>query len=309
MSPRLRLGLVIARRVAILIALMVILVRPTAGEADVPTQVADVEVVVVLDRTRSMAALDYDGDQPRIDGARADLEQLARSLPGARFGLLTYGLDVQFELPFTTDVNAFTSAMETMQLESPTGGVGSSLDRPRQQLVDILTDAQEQRPDRRRMIVFVSDGERTMDGNTASYDEVGELVAGGLVLGYGTTEGAPMPAGDDLDEPGELVQDPSTGEDAISKADPDALRELAGQLGVDYVARTEPGGMAALADEFEATYVPGGDDDQERAQNEVTWIAGLALLPLVLLELRSGWRALWTSRSALAGRRGKGGRG
>lgn len=308
MNPRLRLALVIVRRVAILVALMVILVRPTAGEADVPTQVADVEVVVVLDRTRSMAALDYDGKQPRIDGARADLEELAAELPGARFGLLTYGLDVQFELPFTTDVNAFTAAMETIQLESPTGGVGSSLDRPRQQLVDILTDAQEQRPDRRRMIVFVSDGERTMDGDTKSYDEVGDLVAGGLVLGYGTTKGAPMPAGDNLKDDDEFVQDPSTGTDAISKADPDALRELAGQLGVEFVERTEPGGMAEFADEFEATYVPGEDDDQVRAENEVTWIAGLALFPLALLELRSGWRALWTSRNALAGDRGKGGR-
>lgn len=304
-SPTARTGLVVARRIGIALAFIAILLQPGFGQAKVPTRVADIEVLVVVDRTRSMAALDYDGE-PRLDGVRADLEALAEALPTARIGLLTYGFDVQLELPFTNDINAFTAAVDTLRLESPTGGAGSSVDRPKAQLLDVLERAEQQYPDRRRMLVFVSDGERTTDGDPSSLAEVADHVAGGAVLGYGTTDGARMPAADDLSDKDGYVQDPATDQDAISRADPDALRELADQFEVPYVDRSAPGkgeSMAKVAKSFKASYTPEGAEDAERAAHDLTWVAGLVLLALVLLELRAGWQAVWTSRSVLGGRR------
>lgn len=294
-----RLALVLARRAAIVVALVLVLLHPGFGRAEVPTQVADVQVLVVVDRTRSMAAEDYDGHRPRIEGVRADLKALARDLPGARFALMTFGYDTRLELPYSDDVNAFDAGLDTLTLERPTAGIGSSTDRPKQEMIQVLSAAREQYPDRRQVVVFVSDGENTARQPPTSMAEVGRFVQGGVVLGYGTTRGGPMPNADDLSGSDGFIVDPRTGTTAVSHEDPRALRRLAGQLGVPFVQRDHPGGMAAIARSFKAGYVAAGSGEDATATHDLTWVAGLLLLGLVLGELRAGWRALWTTRRAL----------
>ncbi len=287
------------RRVAIVLAFVAVLLRPGIGEQDAPTQVADIEVLLVVDRTRSMAALDGRGGEPRILGAQEDLVALTEALPGARFGLITFGTGARLELPFTTDATTVVTAVETLRLEGEYAGSGSRADTPLALMTDVLERSADQYPDRRRFVVFVGDGENTADGEQASYAELGDLVEGGAVLGYGTEAGARMPSADDLSPDEGYVYDFDAGEDAVSHADPDNLRTVADQLGATYAARTEAGGMDAVADGFEAAYTADVDEDRP-AKHDLTWVAGLVLLALLLLELRSGWRAVWTSRAALA---------
>lgn len=290
-------ALVLARRFAIVVALVVVLLQPGFGTRAAPGQVADIEILVVVDRTRSMAALDYQGG-PRIYGAQADLTALAEALPGARFALLTYGSEVELELPFTSDGLTFGTAVETLRLEGPFDGSGSAADRPLDAMRDILERADEQHPDRRRMVVLVGDGENTTGSDQRSFEELEDLVDGGIVLGYGTDEGARMPEADDLSEEDGYVYDQDRGEDAISRIDEDNLQTIADQLAIDYTHRTAPGGMDAIAADFEATYAY-DESDGAPAEHDLTWVFGLLLLALVLLELRSWWRALWTSHTAL----------
>ncbi len=291
-------ALVLARRIGIVVALVLVLLQPGFGTRAAPTQLSDIEVLVVVDRTRSMAALDYQGG-PRIYGAQRDLAELADALPGARFALLTYGSVVELELPFTSDATTFGTAIETLRLEGPFDGSGSLADRPLEAMREILERADEQHPDRRRMVVFVSDGENTADGEQASFSELEDLVDGGVVLGYGTEEGAKMPEADNLSTEDGYVYDQDKGEDAISRIDEDNLETIAAELDIDYAHRTEPGGMRALADDFESSYALDEGADAP-AEHDLTWLFGLILLGLVLLELRSWWRALWTSHTALA---------
>lgn len=300
MSPTRASALLVARRIGIAVAFVLVLLRPGVGQADVATQLADVDVLVVLDRTRSMAALDHDGRQPRITGAQADLDALAEELPGARFALLTFGAEARLTLPFTTDVAAFGAAVETLDLERPREGDGSSASRPVSEVVTVLERAAEQRPERRRIVVFVGDGEDTApDDGDQSFEDVAELVVGGAVLGYGTTEGASMPAGDDLDDDEGYVEDPATGGTAVSHADPDNLEEVADQLDVRFLERTGPGGIDEVVDSFGASYVDGERGSGRPAAHDLTWVFGLVLLGLVLLELRAGWTAMWRSQDAL----------
>ncbi|UMG93449.1 hypothetical protein [Nocardioides sp. TF02-7] len=155
------------------------------------------------------------------------------------------------------------------------------------------------------MVVFVSDGENTADGaDQASFEQLADLVDGGVVLGYGTADGARMPEADDLSEDEGYVYDFETNDDAISRIDEENLQRVADEMGIDYVHRTGPGGMAAIADGFEASYSLDGEG--RTAQNDLTWVFGLVLLGLVLLELRTQWRALWTSHRVLAPRDGSG---
>ncbi len=300
MSPTRASALVVARRIAIALAFVLVLVRPGVGQADSPTQLADVDVLVVIDRTRSMAALDHDGRRPRIEGAKEDLADLADALPGARFGMLAFGTDARLVLPFTTDSAAFHASLETLYLEKPKDGVGSRADRPVPELTEVLERAAEQSPERRRIVVYVGDGEDTTGGDgEQSFEEVAELAAGGVVLGYGTTTGAAMPQSDALDASEGYVSDPETYEDAISQADPDNLRRIADELDVRFEERTAPGGLERVVSSFKATYSDGTGSDARPAKHDLTWVAALVLLGLVLLELRAGWRAAWTSRDAL----------
>lgn len=294
-----RVALILLRRLAIVVALVLVLVQPGFGQVKVPTQVADLQVLVVVDRTRSMAAKDYDGDQPRIDGVRQDLKALAHDLPGARFALMTFGYDTRLELPFSDDENAFDAGVDTLTLEQPTAGIGSSVDRPKEDMIQVLRDARAQHPDRRDVVVFVSDGENTSRVPPTSMAEVGKYVEGGVVLGYGTTRGGPMPVADDLGDSAGLITDPSTGQTAISHEDPHVLRTLAQQLGVGFVQRDHPGDLSDVARSFKASYVAAPSSENALAAHDLTWVAGLVLLGLVLLELRDGWRALWTTRRAL----------
>ena len=291
--------LVVARRLAIALAFVVVLLRPGFGQADVPTQLADIDVVVVVDRTRSMAALDYDGRQPRLTGVKADLAALAGALPGARFGMLAFGTDARVLMPLTSDTAAFEAAVETLYLEGRKDGIGSRADRPVPELRQMLERAAEKAPQRRRIVVYLGDGEDTTDeGSDASFADVTGLVAGGVVLGYGDTQGAPMPQEDSLDGSFGYLQD-ADGQTALSRIDTDNLRRIADELGVPFEHRTRPGGMDEVASAFKASY-SGGLGGQRPVEHDLTWLAGVALLGLLLLELHAGWRAVWATRRTLA---------
>ena len=297
MSPAISTAILVARRVGIVVTLVVIFLQPGFGIRAVPTQSADIEILVVVDRTRSMAALDYQGG-PRIYGVQQDLIDLANALPGARLALLTFGSEVTLELPFTSDTTTFRTGVETMKLEGPFDGSGSLVDRPLESMRDVLERAQDEHPERRHLVVFVSDGENTADDEQRSFGELEDLVDGGVVLGYGTEDGAKMPEADDLSTDDGFVYDQASGDDAISQIDEDNLQDIAGELGIDYQHRTEPGGMKAIADDFEASYAFDERDDAP-AKHDLTWLFGLILLALVLIELRSWWRAVWTSHTTL----------
>lgn len=294
-------ALVIARRIGIVLLFVVILLRPGVGRTEVPTQLADLDVIVVVDRTRSMAALDHDTKLPRITGAKADLVALAEALPGARFGMLAFGTDARVVLPLTSDSAAFGAAVETLYLEKPKDGIGSRADRPVPELTDLLERSAEQAPQRRRVVVYIGDGEdTTSEGDDETYADVTDLVAGGVVLGYGTQQGAPMPADDDLTGDLGFVQDPETGDTAQSRADLDNLQQVADELDVPFEHRTRPGGVDDIAASFKASYSDGAGGHERPAQHDLTWLVGIALLGLLLVELHAGWRAVWATRHVLA---------
>lgn len=292
------IAVTLARRIGIVAVLVLVLLQPGLGTRAAPSQLSDIEVLVVVDRTRSMSALDFQ-DGPRIYGAQRDLADLAASLPGVRFALLTFGSVVELELPFTSDATTFRTAIETLRLEGPFDGSGSRADRPLAEMTDILERADEQHPGRRRVVVYVGDGENTSDDEQSSFAELEDLVDGGVVLGYGTEDGAKMPEADDLSTEDGYLYDQERREDAVSRIDEDNLRTIATELGIDYVHRTRPGGMKAIADDLESSYSV-DDGEGAPAEDDLTWLFGLLLLGLLLPELLAWWRALWTAQATLA---------
>jgi Ca-activated chloride channel family protein len=277
-----------ARRALAVVLLAGIALRPGAAEAKGAGVATDLDVYVLVDRTSSMVAEDYDGGRPRLDGVKQDLLELARGLPGARFALIGYDNNVVDLMPLTSDVDAFAVTVGILHPEMTRYSTGSAPRLPVEQLRRRLAEAAEADPDRRRLVVLVSDGEATAETPAAtSYAPVGDLIDGGVVLGYGTAQGARMRQWSGIagEAAAPFVVDPATGQPAVSRIDEATLRQVAGELDVDYVHRTGPGGMGAIAADLGRAGEQRATASSLLVTQDRGWLLAWPLLALVLIEV------------------------
>jgi len=280
-------------RIAMTVLAVLIAVRPGLPSGDTPKvrPGSDLEVLLVVDETLSMSALDHAGVRSRLEGVREDLGQVTRALPDSQFALIGFGHEAQVDLPFTSDPGAISRAVAGITREPMLAGTGTVLDRPLPLMQSVLAGIAKQYPDRRRVVIFVSDGENTLKGaRQASYAPLAKYVEDGAVLGYGTIAGGRMPTGGE--PPWTFVRDKATGKDAVSRADEANLRKIAKQLGVDYAYRGGSGDLTEWAQGLArgGPTEPGQEDDKR----EVYWILALLLAALGVVELRLdvlAWRA------------------
>ncbi len=251
------------RRVLMVVVVALMLAGPSVPGA-VPQVTSTTEVWFVVDRTGSMAAEDWNGNQPRLDGVRHDMESILASMAGSRFSVRTWDSTVHTDVPLTSDANAIESFLETFHQENSEFSQGSSPDVPASSLLESLQRAKQTNPDGVRYVFVLTDGETSNGsgtnvlGDSSAWASVSELIDGGLVIGYGTTEGGQMRSyrlGQDASSaPGDEAQSGETGTGdtgtddgfihdysqagsprAISRIDEDALRRIADALGVGYL--------------------------------------------------------------------------
>ena len=238
----------------LIVSLMTFMLAGPSIKQESHSTTSDVELWFVIDRTGSMAAEDYGPDRlPRLDGVKADVATIVDHMPAARFSIFTWDRDIERVLPVTSDIGAIDSYMQIMGQELSSSSQGSSLARPVSDLRSYLTKAQESRGGNSRYVVVMGDGENTEDASQGVWDwrSVAEACDGALVIGYGTAEGGRMKARSlDQSQSGYIPdpQDPSR--DGISSADEGALREVASQLGADYVHSPDNGSIIDHAAQF-----------------------------------------------------------
>jgi Ca-activated chloride channel family protein len=276
-------GAGVARWSAMSALLVLVAVDPalTGGQAAVKR--SDANVLFVVDTTGSMAAEDYNAGEPRLAGVRHDIAALADEFPGAHFSLVTFDSKTRVIVPWTTDRGAVDSATQLLRQEWTLYAQGTRLDEPLPTMRSVLPrSGPSQGYD---VVFFLSDGEQTGQPEPRSFEPVGDVVAGGAVLGYGTTEGARMHVyiGHDED-PEEYIVDDGTGADAVSRIDEANLVRIADELGVGYAHRTVPDGVSeiagAAADRAGAIY--SGERDTLR---RLYWVPAFGLIALVLWQL------------------------
>ncbi len=272
-------------RVAMAVLAILILVRPGIGNAvDAERPVgSDLEVLFVIDETLSMSALDYAGARSRLEGVREDLTQITTALPDARFGIIGFGHDAEVELAFSNSRAAVRRAVLGVVREPMMKGTGTVLDRPLDLMTTTLEKAKAQHPDRRRIVILLSDGENTKAGAVQrSFAAIEPLVTAGAVLGYGTSVGGRMPTGGE--PPWTFVRDLGTGQDALSRIDEPNLKKIASEMGVEYAYRGGSGDLTdwAIGLSKGGETAPTGDKDDF----ELYWILALLLAALAIVELR-----------------------
>lgn len=293
-------------RLAMILLLVVIAARPTIPtEGQGPKISGGLEVYVVVDTTSSMAAEDWAGGAQRLDGVKADIEQLVAGLQGAQFSLVTFDAAAVQRVPLTSDSSAMLSAVSVLKQEVTNYSRGSSIDAAVPLLEQLLAEAKELNPEQRRVLFYLGDGEQTADTEPGSFEALAPYLEGGAVLGYGTDTGGRMqqyfgedptyfgetapgaeepPAEEPL--PPTYVQDYTTGTDALSRIDEAALQSIAGQLAVQYLHRTADTSVRAALDGIDVGDLVVQDGEPDSAV-ELYWVFVIPFGALALLELYS----------------------
>jgi Ca-activated chloride channel homolog len=137
-----------------LVAGFLALARPQWGRGQKLVPATNLDVVIVLDYSKSMYARDV--APSRIARAKAEIARLVRELPGARFGAVAFAGE-PMSFPLTSDSAAIAQFFRQLEPnDMPVGGtaIAKSLERARE-----LLARDPKSKDHVRVIVLVTDGE------------------------------------------------------------------------------------------------------------------------------------------------------
>ncbi|MCR4791426.1 MAG: VWA domain-containing protein [Lachnospiraceae bacterium] len=243
-ESRIKSTFTLALRVAIVCLVLFIALRPMREEHGTDVKLSNLDVLFVLDTTLSMWA--YDGSfGTRMEDARNDIGEIMDALPGANFGLITFQNKSTVLAPFTQDKDAVMRYLNSINIPDKSYAQGSRMDVPYYDIENMLISS-DRKEDRHTVIFFLSDGEDTdPDPSSYSYEELGFMVDGGAVIGYGTTEGGEM-----LDMYGFRVYYDGTLEPGISRIDEGNLKNVASGLGLEYLHCSDKEGLKPILEEI-----------------------------------------------------------
>lgn len=199
----------------------------------------NLDVLFVIDNTISMVAEDYDGNKTRLEGVKNDCKYIIEHLRGAKFSVITFSNSAKIDIPFTNDTDAVNNIIDSLDVMISMYAKGSSLNAP---IKDMGYDLKNSAKDisRKRIVFYISDGEITNDEKLKSYSDLKKNVDGGAVLGYGTNKGGKMKVkkysfSDSTEYLDDNTQNTYPYPKAISKIDEGNLKQIAKDLGIEYV--------------------------------------------------------------------------
>ena len=180
----LRDGLVVAATGLVLLALS----GPLYGTWLREVQQRGVDVMVVLDTSRSMLAQDVRPN--RLERAKREVRGLLTKLVGHRLGLVTFAGDARVVCPLTDDANTFRTFLDDVDTTSNgTGGtaIGEGL--------EVALDSFDEEHPTQSVLVLLTDGE-DMQSDPPPQEVAYQALARGVpvhVVAFGTEEGGTIP--------------------------------------------------------------------------------------------------------------------
>ncbi|MDN5685520.1 MAG: VWA domain-containing protein [Brachybacterium sp.] len=272
------------RRGLMVLLLLMVALRPVTPLDGEQTERMNANVFFVVDRTGSMNAEDYAGEQPRLDGVKADMSRIMGMTEGSRYSIIAFDSTATQQLPLTTDAGAATAWIDTLTTEPTEYSQGSNVDRPLETLLVELSTTQREDPDSQILVYFLSDGENTDEKESESFSQAASFIDGGAVLGYGTAEGGPMKAHGGPQD-GEYITGPD-GERGISSIDEEQLQTIASDLGVPYIHRDDPEAeIEGTMEGITLRPIPIESARDVTSFQDWYWIASIPLAALLIWEL------------------------
>lgn len=218
-------------------ALAIAIARPVWGIEIEPIEIEGVQVVLILDVSRSMDVQDI--VPSRLERAKLDLRDLITALEGNDISIVLFAGEAVMYLPMTYDANT----VETFLTSVTTGAIGIQ-GTAMEDAIRLAMQAFDYRTGAQPVIVIASDGENHVgDPLSAAVDASTENVII-HVLGYGTVEGSVIPVYDGsgnivdykTDEAGALIE---------SRLDEPILNAIADVTGGTYQQVTSVGAEIA----------------------------------------------------------------
>jgi Ca-activated chloride channel family protein len=185
-----------AKHMLLYLALLLLIVtaaRPQWGTRLEPVTRKGVDVVVVLDKSLSMAAEDV--APHRLGYAKHAIDSLLKRLAGDRVALVTFAGQPTVACPLTLDhvaVRLFLDAVDVESAQVP----GTALAEALRLGVGALESSEGAAQERGRALVLFSDGEDHEGGLEEIAEELGRAGVALYAVGVGTTRGAPIPIRD-----------------------------------------------------------------------------------------------------------------
>jgi Ca-activated chloride channel family protein len=207
--------------------IFVALARPLFGESQREVAVRGLDLVLVVDLSRSMLAEDL--APSRLVVARSIASKLASELATDRIALVGFAGSAVVLCPLTLDRGAlqlYLDALSPSIFEAQGSDVGAAIDEATRQLADSEAT--------RRVVVLLSDGEDHVGAGAEAARRAAETGVTVYAVGLGTSEGAPIPL---RDESGRVsgYQTRSDGQPVSTRIDEAVLTRIADEGGGLYV--------------------------------------------------------------------------
>ncbi len=186
--------LVLALRVVTVALLILAVARPQTGRKQTQLSTEGIDIVLVLDTSESMKALDLDADRPiaqrrnRLEVARAVVEEFVRRRENDQIGIVVFGNEAFTQCPLTLDHGIVTTFLE--QVEIAMAGQGTAIGSGLGTAVKRLKDSQA----KSKVIILLTDGRNNAGAlNPTQAAEVAKTFGIKIyTIGAGTRDKAPF---------------------------------------------------------------------------------------------------------------------
>ena len=277
--------------------LVTALAGPQRGYETIPTHRRGLDLIVVVDVSKSMLATDL--PPSRLTRAKLAVQDFVTQLEGDRVGLVAFAGTAFLQAPLTVDYDAVLNADNELDTTIiPRGGTNLGA------AINLAVDAFGKAEAGNRAILLLSDGEPTTEGEEAAGLQAAQHAAETGVkiftLGFGTPEGSLIPLGSG----GEFVRD-ADGKIVRTRLDESTLTAIA-KAGNGFYVRFNGDAAIRTVIQQGLSQLKAGEIDTRQSRRPIEryqWPLGLGLALLTVGGVPE--RTAADPRAALARTRGR----
>lgn len=209
--------------------LIIALANPQYGKGSQKAVTEGIEIMIALDISNSMRALDLDPKRDRLRVAKMAIEQLLNELHGDKIGIILFAGDAFVHLPLTIDYGAaklFLSSVQPEMISHQGTAIGMAIEK--------AMDSFDMENGVNKSIIIISDGEDHMGNAIAQAQNAHEQKVIVNTVGMGKPIGTPFP--DYVNGKMVGLKKDSEGNTVTTKLNESMMREIASVGGGAYTA-------------------------------------------------------------------------
>lgn len=228
---------------AALVLMIAAMARPQWGTRQEMVLTEGINIVLAVDLSESMAALDFRREGKivnRLEAVKGVVEDFIRGRTGDRIGMVVFGSEAYTQLPLTRDYNAIAATLDRLKIGAAgkNTAIGDAIGISLKRLTDIESEA--------NIIILLTDGQSNAGqlSPQAASEIAGEKQVRIYTIGVGTRGRAPF-----------LVRDPVFGERYVYQQvtiDEETLKAIAEKTGGLYFRAENTEGLAEIYDRIDA---------------------------------------------------------